>query len=219
MAFPGSPRLDIVADDDSFDPVPVGGHFYRHLEVHDVAVIILDDEQASGTCVRLLYGAHDLVGRRRGKNMPDAGRIQHSLADKSDMHRLVTGAATGDECDLTGCEVSTADAFSPCAEHDELPMGAYEAFQTFGDHDFAVFMNFFIQPSPRRRYVRGSSAVPRNADQSVPPESAAIFCTKSEIASSSRRFFLSSPKSGTMMESCRNFSALPSSGSFPGCAV
>ncbi|MGZ2428835.1 hypothetical protein ACVI1T_000734 [Rhizobium redzepovicii] len=92
-AFADPRRFDVVADDDHVDVVAVAGHLDRHFEIHQIAVIVLDHEQAAGAGIGLFDGGDDLARCRRGEDMADARGIQHALADEADMHRLMAGAA------------------------------------------------------------------------------------------------------------------------------
>ena len=92
---------DIVVGDDRLDFDSVGlGEIRGHVEVHHVAGVVLDDVQHAGTAVDGLRGCLHLIGRRRGEHLARACRIEHARADEPSVHRLVTGAAAGDEADL-----------------------------------------------------------------------------------------------------------------------
>src|SRR5260370_31587464 len=83
---------DIVIGNDGRNRFP--GHLARHVEVHDVALIILDDEQYAATGVRSLSGGEDEIRRRRGKHLTGTCGIQHSLPYESAVTRLLFAAAT-----------------------------------------------------------------------------------------------------------------------------
>ena len=80
---------------------PLGlGQLGRDLEVHDVAGVVLDDVQHARAAVDRLGGGQHLVRDRRGEDRARAGGIQHAHADEAAVHRLVAGAAAGDDADL-----------------------------------------------------------------------------------------------------------------------
>ena len=64
----------------------VGGH----VEVHDVARVILDDVDDAGSAVDGLRRLEHLVRRGGGEDLARTGRVEHPRADKATMHRLVT---------------------------------------------------------------------------------------------------------------------------------
>src|SRR4029450_9340437 len=91
----------VVVDDHALDLDPgVLAQVGRHLEVHDVARVVLDDVQDPGPGVDLLGGPLHLVRRRRGEHLPGTGRIQHPFAHELAVHRLVPRPAPGDDPDL-----------------------------------------------------------------------------------------------------------------------
>ena len=75
-------------------------HVGGHLEVHDVAGVVLDDVQDARAAVDGLGRLHHLVGRGRGEHLARARRVEHALPHEPSVHRLVTRAAAGDDADL-----------------------------------------------------------------------------------------------------------------------
>ncbi len=75
----------------------VAGQVGRHLEVHDVARVVLDDMQHPGAAVDGLRGRQHLVGRGRGEHRTGAGRVEHAPADEPAVQRLVTGPPARDD--------------------------------------------------------------------------------------------------------------------------
>ena len=69
----------------------VGGH----LEIHHVALVVLDDEDAAAAGVDGLDGRHHLVGSRRREHLTGAGGVEHAEADEAGVQRLVPGTAAG----------------------------------------------------------------------------------------------------------------------------
>ena len=94
----------VVVGDDGFDLDAgfLGGHLGGHLEVQDVAGVVLDDVQHAGTGVDELGGFVHLVRCRRREHLTGAGGVEHADADEAAVERLVSGAAAGDETDLAG---------------------------------------------------------------------------------------------------------------------
>jgi hypothetical protein len=94
---------DVVVDDDRGDlDVLVGRQLGGHLEVEDVAGVVLHDVQHAGAAVDGLGGEQHLVRHRRGEHLAGAGSVQHAEADEAAVQGLVAGAAAGDQPDLAG---------------------------------------------------------------------------------------------------------------------
>ena len=93
---------DVVVGDDRDDARAGlgGGHLGGHLEVHDVAGVVLHDVQDAGAAVDELGRGEHLVGHRRGEHLAGAGGVEHAEPDEAAVQRLVAGAAAGDEADL-----------------------------------------------------------------------------------------------------------------------
>jgi hypothetical protein len=67
---------DIVVGDDNC--AAAFGHLRRHLEVHHVAFVILDDQDHACALIDRLDRGDDLIRRRRGKDLSWARRVQHA---------------------------------------------------------------------------------------------------------------------------------------------
>ena len=94
---------DVVVDDHGLDlDALVARELGRHLEVHHVAGVVLDDVQRAGPAVDGLRGGEHLVRGRRGEHLARAGRVEHAHADEAAVHGLVAGAASGDQRHLAG---------------------------------------------------------------------------------------------------------------------
>ena len=95
---------DVVVGDDgsTFTPAVLGGHLGGHLEVHDVACVVLDDVQHAGAPVDELGRFVHLVGRRRREDLARARGVEHAETDEAAVERLVPGPAAGDQPDLAG---------------------------------------------------------------------------------------------------------------------
>ncbi len=88
----------VVGDHDLLDHEPlVAGKVGGHLEVHDVAGVVLHDVQHAGAAVDGLRRRQHLVGGRRGEDFARAGGVEHARADEPPVQRLVTGPAAGDD--------------------------------------------------------------------------------------------------------------------------
>ena len=72
----------------------------RHLEVQDVAGVVLDDVQDAGAAVDGAGGGLHLVRHGRGEDVAGGGRVEHAQADEPAVQRFVTGAAARDQGDL-----------------------------------------------------------------------------------------------------------------------
>ena len=101
----------VVVDDHRLDlDALVAGQLGRHLEVHDVAGVVLDDVQHAGAAVDGLRGRQHLVGRGRGEHLAGAGGVEHAHADEAAVHGLVAGAAArrrSPPCRGTGASART----------------------------------------------------------------------------------------------------------------
>ena len=85
---------DVVVDEHRFDPDPlVGREVGGHLEIEDVAGVVLHDVHDAGAGVHRGRRGKDLVGHRRGEDLPGAGRVEHARADETDVQRFVAGPA------------------------------------------------------------------------------------------------------------------------------
>lgn len=106
----------VVVGDDGFHPDAAlrGRHLRGHLEVHDVAGVVLDNVQDAGAGVHRGRGGHHLVGDGRGEDLAAARGVQHAEPDVAAVHRLVAGAAAGDESHLAGTGGRPC-AGSPCS--------------------------------------------------------------------------------------------------------
>src|SRR5918997_5419852 len=124
LAVVGRGAADLVHEDGARDPAPparegrvldghvvvchdvVGldalglGQLSGHLEVEDVAGVVLDDVEDAGPAVYGLGGLEHLVGGRAGEHGARAGGVEHAGADVAAVGGLVAGAAAGDEGDL-----------------------------------------------------------------------------------------------------------------------
>ena len=78
---------DVVVDDDLLDgDALVAREVGGHLEVHDVAGVVLDDVQDAGAAVDGLRRRQHLVRRRRGEHLARAGGVEHARADEAAVH-------------------------------------------------------------------------------------------------------------------------------------
>jgi hypothetical protein len=115
-------RLDL----DAVAPCQVG----RHVEVHHVAGVVLDDVQDAGTAVDGLGRRLHLVGGRRGEDLARACCIQHARADESTVHRLVARAAARDEAHLAlDGGVGTNDEHRVVVDPDAVAVRCLDALQ------------------------------------------------------------------------------------------
>ncbi len=109
---------DVVVRDDSL--YRSTGHFPRHVEIHHVAFVVLDDEQHARAGIHRLAGGDHLVGCRRREHLPGTGGIEHAATDKAGVQRLMTGPAAGDQPDFAFLEIGAAHEFSLVAERDDV---------------------------------------------------------------------------------------------------
>ena len=86
---------DVVVDHDRLDLDAVFlGLVGGHLEVEDVAGVVLDDVDDTRATVHCLGRGEHLVRHRRCEDLARAGRVEHADTDEAAMQRLVPRAAT-----------------------------------------------------------------------------------------------------------------------------
>src|SRR4029453_7769284 len=90
---------DVVVGHHRHDPdARLGlGHLGGHLEVHDVAGVVLHDVQDTGPAVDGLRGGDHLVRHRRGEHFTRTRGVEHALTDEAAVQGLVAGTAAGDQ--------------------------------------------------------------------------------------------------------------------------
>jgi hypothetical protein len=92
----------VVRDDrDDLDARVGGGELGGHLEVHDVAGVVLHDVQHTGAAVDATGGLEHLVGHRRGEHLPWAGGVEHAGPDEAAVQRFVPRPTAGQQPDLS----------------------------------------------------------------------------------------------------------------------
>ena len=92
---------DVVVRDDVIHQDPlVARQVRRHLEIHDVARVVLHDHQDALLVRDGLDALQDLIRGRGCEDGPGHGAIQHPLAHKPDVGGLVPAAAAADQRDL-----------------------------------------------------------------------------------------------------------------------
>ena len=96
----------------------------RHLEVHDVAGVVLDDVQDAGPAIDRRRRPRHLVGSRRGEHRTGTRRIEHAQADVAAVHRLVTAATARYQANLAFTRSILADDHVRVVLHpDQVGMG------------------------------------------------------------------------------------------------
>src|SRR5919198_626708 len=106
----------------------------RHLEVHHVAGVVLDDVQHPGAAVDLLGRPLHLVGGGGGEHLPGTGRVEHAHADEAAVHRLVPRPAAGDHPDLAlPRRVGAVDHERVVVDADQVAVGPLHAFERLAD--------------------------------------------------------------------------------------
>src|SRR5699024_7377783 len=102
---------DVVVGDDRCDS-DVGrlGQFGGHLEVHDVARVVLDEVEYAASGVDGLRCGQHLVGNGRGEHLAGACGVEHACADEARVQRFVPRAAARHDADLAGaCGLGSVD--------------------------------------------------------------------------------------------------------------
>src|SRR5215208_5746478 len=123
-AIVGGSAADLVHEDGARDTAPPAGvrrvldrhvvvgydvvglytlglrQFSCHLEVEDVACVVLDHVEDARTAINGLGSLEHLLGRGAREDGASAGGVEHPRADVAAVGGLVAGAAAGDEGDL-----------------------------------------------------------------------------------------------------------------------
>src|SRR6266581_434308 len=124
----------VVVDGDAGDLLAaVAGQVGGHLEVHDVAGVVLDDVQHAGAAVDLVGGPFHLVGRWRGEHRAGTGGVEHAEPDEAAVHGLVAGATAADQADLAGPRrIGPVDHGRVEVHRDHVAVRQRQAFERFG---------------------------------------------------------------------------------------
>src|SRR5882757_9803876 len=162
-------------------------HLARHVEVHGVALIVLDDEQYACTGVRGLGGGENEIGRGRGKDLTGARGIQHPVPDKTGVQRFVSRASTRHQRHLAGLEMPALYKRRVLAEAHDVGMRRAESGQAFTHHIFGGVDQLLHSTLPCASLRRQVSSISR-----------ATFSANSLSSESSLWFFCSDPRSGSI---------------------
>src|SRR6266436_2410393 len=109
-------------------------HLARHVEVHGVALIVLDDEQYACTGVRGLGGGENEIWRGRGKDLTGARGIQHPVPDKAGVERFVSRAPARHQRHLARLEMPALYKRRVLAEAHDVGMRRTESGKAFTHH-------------------------------------------------------------------------------------
>ena len=125
---------DVVVRHDRLDLDLARDELGGHLEVQDVAGVVLDDVEDAGAAVDGPGRGFHLVRDRRREDVAGAGRVEHAQPDVAAVHRLVAGATARDEPDLAllgpaGAEHDVVRG----VDLDEVGVGRPEAGEALGD--------------------------------------------------------------------------------------
>ena len=119
-----------------------------HLEVHDVAGVVLDDVQHPGAAVDRLGRLEHLVGRGRGEHLARARRVEHAPADEPAVHRLVARAAARDDPDLAlHGRVGTDDDVGVVAHPHSVAVRGLDALEGLPDDVVGAVDQLLSSPS------------------------------------------------------------------------
>ena len=87
----------VVIGDHACDLNPFSlGQLSCHLEVQHVTGVVLDDVEHAGTAIDGACRGKHLIWHRRGKDGTRASRIEHTMTDKTTVHRFMTTATARD---------------------------------------------------------------------------------------------------------------------------
>ena len=140
---------DVVVGDDRHDSRAAlrGSQFGGHLEVHDVAGVVLDDMQHAGAAVDELGRGQHLLRHGGGEDLARAGRVQHAEPDEPAVQWLVTRPAAGDDPDLAAPRrVAPVDDLVLVVDP-EFGMRGLDTQQRVGDDVRGSLMSFFMMTS------------------------------------------------------------------------
>ena len=112
----------------------VGGQLRRHLEVHDIARVVLHDVQPPRTRLSAGGGGQHLVGGRGGEHLAYASRIQHPGPDETAMQWLMAGATPGDHRDLPGAGGLGAEDHAVVMVDADILVGGPNALESLRYH-------------------------------------------------------------------------------------
>ena len=171
---------DVVVRDDRLDLDLAGHELGRHLEVQDVAGVVLDDVEDAGAAVDRPRGHLHLVRDRRGEDVAGARRVEHAEADEAAVHRLVARAAAGNEPDLALLRgVLPDDDIVRGVDADEIRMGCLEAGQALRDEVVDIVDELLhrvagsvrrhgMPPSGRKRRLSAQASAGATSGMAVP---------------------------------------------------
>src|SRR6516165_9399064 len=194
---------DVVICDHRYDRL--SRHLARHVEIHDVAFVVLHDQQHPAAAVGGLNGGKNEIWRWRGEDLSGNGRVQHARSDEAAVQRLVSRAATRYQRDLALLEVPAQHKLRSLAKPHDVGMRCAKAGKTF-IHHILDGIDQFLHPSLPALLLQLSSI------------SLATFSANSLRSVSSLRFFCSLPKSGSIKVSRLLRSRSFRSNSRRGCA-
>jgi hypothetical protein len=119
-------------------------HLGRHLEIHNVALVVLDDEQCSLALIDALDCSEHLVRRRSRENLAGTGGVQHAEADEAGMQRLMSRTAARDQRDLAGGQRLSADKFARRTERDDVRVRCGKSSRLSSSSVRGELRNFFM---------------------------------------------------------------------------
>ena len=114
-----------------------------------VAGVVLYDEEHTGVAADRGRCLDDLAGGRRGKDLSGACGVEHSGADESDVQRVVTAAASGDQRDFFGGRRAPKHEFALRPGARRSRRGRRRNRRDFSARMVSTeLMNFFMPASP-----------------------------------------------------------------------
>ena len=105
----------------------------RHLEVHDVARVVLHDKEDALTAVHGLGRLVHLIGSGRGEHFAGAGRVEHTVPHVPSVKRFVPAAAAGEDGNLFLGRVGPQDSLDRRVELHQTGMRRGETGERFDD--------------------------------------------------------------------------------------
>ena len=141
---------DVVVGDDRRDLDLALDELGGHLEVEDVAGVVLDDVEDAGATVDGPGRGLHLVRDRRREDVAGTGRVEHAEADEAAVQRFVAGAAAGDQGDLARDRTAGPedDEHVGGVDPDESGWARPRPARLSGTRSSTSLMSFFIGQDP-----------------------------------------------------------------------
>ena len=133
----------VIGEDESDFRAHVMQQFGGGFKIENVAGVIFDQQQHALTAIYRLRASDDLIRRGRGENFARHRAVEHAVADKTAVHRLMPAAAAGNQRDLARKRRITAGNEDRIAVQAQFRMRGDEALQLFIQDRFHLVDELF----------------------------------------------------------------------------